>query len=377
MNRIRRSHEVDVIRMAALIGICVVNVPFMALPIESAFVAPQGADERTAAFVVECFFQLKFFLLFSFVFGWGMAIQSTSARSKGQSFARRYFCRMLGLAILGVAHATLVFSGDILVLYAVLGSLLWWIKDHPPRTLLRVAAWMLPLSMLCLTVLAVVVEMMMAADGASFAAMGSASLGGGFVEATRARAMEWPATFAFLLLLQGPLAFGAFAAGLAAAKADFFAEGSRGFALLESRLPLLVGIALPLNVLYAAVIGGLLPESYEVISLLGMVLVAIGAPALSSIYLYLLVRLSRAIELPRLLVLAGQNSLSSYVAQGVIAGGVFGAYGLGWFDSIGQVGLIPLSLVIALVAMLSVGAFAAITGQGPLEPVLRRISGNA
>ena len=27
-----RSTEVDIIRMAALIGICVVNVPFMALP---------------------------------------------------------------------------------------------------------------------------------------------------------------------------------------------------------------------------------------------------------------------------------------------------------------------------------------------------------
>ncbi|CAN0428939.1 unnamed protein product [Ectocarpus sp. 12 AP-2014] len=376
MSAVRRSNEVDIIRMAALIGICVVNVPFMALPVESVFIPPDSVYDKSAAFLVECFLQLKFFILFSFIFGWGMAIQSRSAESKGQSFSKRYFRRMAGLAILGVSHAILVFSGDILLLYALLGLFLWLIKDFSPRQLMKFAAWMLPLSMIFLTIIAVLIDAVMTDEAILFASIGVANLGGGFIEATKARFADWPITLGFLVLLQGPLALGAFAAGLAAAKTDFFSENSAGFNLLQQHLPLLIIIALPLNILYAAVVGGIVPETYEILSLLGFVLIAIGAPALSLIYLYLFIRLSRMIKMPHLLVLAGQNSLSSYVAQGMLAGFVFGAYGLGLFHSLGHAALIPVSLIIALMAMVLVGVCAKIFGRGPLEPILRKISGS-
>ncbi len=375
MSAVRRTNEVDIIRMAALIGICVVNVPFMALPVESVFIPPDSFYDKSAAFLVECFFQLKFFILFSFIFGWGMAIQSRSAESKGQSFSKRYFRRMAGLAILGVAHAILVFSGDILLLYALLGLFLWLIRDFSPRQLIKFAAWMLPLSMIFITIIAVLIDAVMTDEAISYAEIGGASLGGSFLEATKTRLVDWPITLGFLVLLQGPLALGAFAAGLAAAKTDFFSENSDGLKLIQQRLPLLIIIALPSNILYAAVVGGIVPENYEILSLLGFVLIAIGAPALSLIYLYLFIRLSRMIKMPHLLVLAGQNSLSSYVAQGVLAGFVFGTYGLGLFHSVGHAGLIPVSLTIALIAMVFVGVCAKIFGRGPLEPVLRKISG--
>ena len=375
MSAVRRSNEVDIIRMAALIGICVVNVPFMALPVESVFIPPDSVYDKSAAFLVECFLQLKFFILFSFIFGWGMAIQSRSAESKGQSFSKRYFRRMAGLAILGVSHAILVFSGDILLLYALLGLFLWLIKDFSPRQLMKFAAWMLPLSMIFLTIIAVLIDAVMTDEAILFASIGVVNLGGGFIEATKARFADWPITLGFLVLLQGPLALGAFAAGLAAAKTDFFSENSAGFNLIQQRLPLLIIIALPLNILYAAVVGGIVPEAYEILSLLGFVLIAIGAPALSLIYLYLFIRLSRMIKMPNLLVSAGQNSLSSYVAQGVLAGFVFGAYGLGLFHSLGHAALLPVSLIIAFTAMVFVGAWAKLFGRGPLEPILRQISG--
>lgn len=376
MTTTKRRNEVDIIRMASLIGICVVNIPFLALPVESVIIPPDGFLDRSAAFLVECFFQLKFFILFSFIFGWGMAVQARSAKSKGQSFARRYFQRMFGLALLGVAHAVFVFSGDILLLYALLGSLLWLIKDWSPRRLMKMAAWMVLVSLMSLTLLAALIDAMLPDDAGLFAATDGPSLGGGFFEATQARMMDWPVTFAFLLLLQGPLAFGAFAAGLAAAKTDFFSENSDGMNQLQQRVPLLLVIALPLNLLYAGVMGGIVPESYEILSLLGFALIAIGAPALSTVYLYLFIRLSRKIKVPHLLVLAGQNSLSSYVAQGVFGGLVFGTYGLGLFGSLGHGALLPLSVAIAFASMVFVGIFANIFGRGPLEPILRRISGH-
>lgn len=375
MSIVHRSNDVDVIKMAALIGICVVNVPFMGLPLESVLTPPTGFYDQLADFVVKVFLQLKFFLLFSFIFGWGMAIQSASAESKGQSFSKRYFRRMAGLAFLGIIHALLVFSGDILVLYALLGMLLWWIKDFSPRNLIKFAAWMLPLSMIFLTIIAVMIGAVMADPSISLFATDSAQLGGGFLDATQARVTHWPFTFGFLVFLQGPLALSAFAVGLAAAKTDFFSENSVGFNLLRRRVPLLIVIALPLNILYAAVSSGIVPEPHEMLSLLSFVFIAIGAPALSLIYLYMFICLSRRVNMPYLLVLAGQNSLSSYVTQGVLAGFVFGAYGLGVFDSLGHAALLPVSLLIALAAMIFVGGWAKIFGRGPLEPILRKMSG--
>lgn len=390
----KRSNEVDVIRMMALFGICVVNIHFMALPVAEIFAVPAMAADRMVGFLVECLFQLKFFLLFSFIFGWGVAIQqrgssvqNTSAASvtnqsaelpdQRQSFASRYFRRMAGLALIGVAHATLVFSGDILVLYALLGTLLWFIKDFSVRRLLKVVGWMVPLSMLSLTALAVILAEMVPTDVPQAGIVGGAvsGLAGSYIAATQHRISDWPTTFGFLLLLQGPLAFAAIAAGLAAAKADFFALGSSGYRWLGRQCPLLFIIALPLNVWYAAVMGGLISPASEWLSLGGLVLAALAAPALSLVYLWLFIWFSRAITMPRLLLQAGKNTLSCYVLQGVIAGSVFGGYGLGQFGHYGQSMLLLLALGIALVSMLLVGLYATRAGRGPLEQLLRRISG--
>ena len=59
-----RFAEVDAVRSLALLGICVVNVPFLAHPIEGAIIPPAGAD-RLAQLIVEWLFQGKFFVLFS------------------------------------------------------------------------------------------------------------------------------------------------------------------------------------------------------------------------------------------------------------------------------------------------------------------------
>ena len=370
-----RSYEVDIIRMAALVGICIVNTPFMALP-DGGLTSSFAGWNLATKFFVACFFELKFFLLFSFIFGWGMAIQNRSAQTTGQSFIRRYFGRMMGLALMGIAHAIWVFNGDILLLYALLGSLLWFLKDHPPAALIKVALWMLPLSICSLAILGLMAEtsddLLSLSDTVSPA---SPHLGGDFSQATQSRLLDWPKTFSFILLVQGPLAFGAFATGLAAAKSDFFTIDSQSFNALRQKLPTLVIVALVSNLLYAAATLELWSKTYEILALIGFVLIPVGATALSALYLYLFMQLSRRLKIPQLLVLAGRNSLSTYVLQGVFGGFVFGAYGLGWFNSIGPAGLLPLSVLIALSAMLAVGAMAKIFGRGPLEPILRWFSG--
>ncbi|PWE30762.1 hypothetical protein C4N9_03110 [Pararhodobacter marinus] len=362
-----RNTAVDLIRLLALVGICVVNVPFLALPVETTLAAPETLPDRLAVFAVEALFQSKFFLLFSFLFGWGLHVQEASARRSGASFGGRYGRRLGALALMGCLHAVLVFTGDILLIYALLGLLIWPFLGLGPRALVRLAGAMIPLAAISLLGLSVMLtEVTLPVEGAG--------LGGGFIEATRARLHDWPETLGFLLLFQGPLAFGAFALGLAAGKSDFFSPDSPGRRALRRAVPGLAVAGIPINALYAASMGGLIPPEQELLSLAGFVGIALGGPMLSAVYLHLMLGLADRLRLPGILQAAGRNSLSVYVLQGIVAGFVFGAYGLGLFDRIGWAGLVPVSLLVAALAILAVGLIARRSGRGPLEIVLRRVT---
>ena len=362
-----RNIEVDTIRTFALIGICIVNIPFLGLTVAQQLVPPTDLADQAAVFAVEALFQGKFFLLFSFIFGWGMHVQDQAARRANVSFGRRYARRLAGLALLGALHAVLVFTGDILVLYAILGALIWPKRNKTPQALVVFAAKMVPLSALAMGMIALAMT-------APIPIISGPGLGGSFADAFATRIADWPTTFVFVALFNGPLALGAFAMGIAAAKVDFFAPGNAQFAHLTRAVPGLLAVGVPLNLLYAAAMSGLLPASTVIAQALGMMSLSLGAPMLAAVYLVGIILFARrAIPGPGWLA-SGRNSLSGYVVQGIIAGTVFGGYGLGLFGQLGQATLLLLSLAIAAGGMLLAFAWTRVFQRGPLEMVLRKIT---
>ena len=364
----RRNTEVDMIRTLALIGICVVNVPFMALPAEAQVLAPDTLADQIALFAVEAFFQGKFFLLFSFIFGWGLHIQAASAARAGVSFGARYSRRLLGLGVIGAAHAILVFSGDILVLYACLGVLIWPVRNWSARALMRLAFGMTPVAAIALALVAIAVS-----ESGIPPSVG-AGLGGSYLEATATRLRDWPTTFVFIALFNGPLAFGAFAAGLAAAKSDFFRPGHPVFTRLQRAAPLLLLAGMPLNIAYAATLSEFAATWPAAVQGLAFVGLAIGGPMLSVTYLLAIVALARRLKPRGSLLASGRNSLTGYVTDGILAGFVFGGYGLGLFGALGHAALFGAALAIALSGGLIATAWDRFSPQGPLETLLRRIT---
>lgn len=357
-----RNTCVDAIRVFALIGICVVNLPFHALPADQVMAMPAATSDRLVAFVVATLFEAKFFLLFSFLFGWTLSEQDRSATRAGISPLVRHLRRIAGLALIGFAHAFLVFTGDILILYALLGFAIWPLRGLPPRHLVHIAMAMIPVSFAALFALALTLDDVPLAAGQA----------GGFVSSVSARIADWPGTFAFLLLFQGPLAFGAFALGIAAARTGFFDAASAGRALLARRTPVFVAVGLPLNLLFA--LATLSAAEPGLLALFGLLAIAVGAPLLAGAYLHGFILLSERFPLPPLLFLAGRNSLSAYVLQGVVAGLIFGGYGFGLFGKLGFAALSSVALLVALASLVLVGVFAGVAGRGPLEIVLRRIT---
>jgi uncharacterized protein len=363
-----RANEVDIIRGLALLGICVVNVPFLAQPLDRILDRPGGID-LVVQLAVEWLFQGKFFVLFSFLFGWGLAIQMASSERAGVSGPARFRRRLLGLAVIGIAHAALVFFGDILVLYAFLGVPLLLLRAASPRALVYVASAAIAAGFCALLLLA-----------ASLPDLSSLSLGtanghgylGSFAESVRQRAADWPYAFFFILLFNGPVAFAAFCLGLAAAKVDFFRPGSLVYLAVRQRFPLLLAGGLALNLIYAFSVSGLLGEGLT--AALAFASLAIGGPVLACAYLVIAVEMARRGLLRDSTAAAGRMSLTAYVLEGLLAGFVFNGYGIGLYGTVGAAGC----LLIALGIFAATHFFAVLWlkryARGPLEVVLRGIT---
>src|SRR5690625_1838982 len=80
------------------------------------FATPADAAAR---FVVAALFSMKFYLLFSFLFGYSFVLQIDGAERAGVRFVPRMLRRVLGLFALGVGHIVLLYGGDVLTTYAV------------------------------------------------------------------------------------------------------------------------------------------------------------------------------------------------------------------------------------------------------------------
>ncbi len=99
--------------------------------------------DRGAYFVVDAFFANKFFPLFSLLFGIGFGLQLQRFQEKGAPFARLWRRRMGALFVIGMVHAALLSTIDILVQYALLGAILYVVRRARDRTLLATVAVLL------------------------------------------------------------------------------------------------------------------------------------------------------------------------------------------------------------------------------------------
>ena len=128
-----RIEILDILRGFALIGVLYVNMHNFGWQyvVESPL---YDAVDTCRDFV----FNRKFFSLFSLLFGIGFAIQMRRARARGASFFRVYWRRLAVLFAIGWVHA-LIYPGDIVRLYAILGFVLFAFRGLSSRTLIVAA----------------------------------------------------------------------------------------------------------------------------------------------------------------------------------------------------------------------------------------------
>ena len=71
------------------------------------------------------------------LFGMGLALQIDRATSRGVQLSSFYPRRLLVLAVFGVCNAVLVFFGDILLPYAIAGTVLYLMRERTLRAVAR------------------------------------------------------------------------------------------------------------------------------------------------------------------------------------------------------------------------------------------------
>lgn len=137
-----RISSLDTLRGFALLGILVMNIQSFAMPFSAYFNPTAYGDLTGANYVVwlasHLLFDQKFMTIFSMLFGAGIILLTTRLAARGERPARIHYRRMLWLLLMGMLHAYGLWYGDILVLYAVCGMVVYGMRKWRPRTLLIV-----------------------------------------------------------------------------------------------------------------------------------------------------------------------------------------------------------------------------------------------
>ncbi|KAB8139186.1 DUF418 domain-containing protein [Gracilibacillus oryzae] len=123
----QRLKWIDAARGFAIFGIFIVNLPAFHGPY---FLYGSGSNywgETEAGIwqvLIDIFFQASFYSLFSFLFGFGMQIIFENLQSKGKVPGKTMARRLAVLLVFGIIHAFLIWHGDILISYSMVGFLL-------------------------------------------------------------------------------------------------------------------------------------------------------------------------------------------------------------------------------------------------------------
>ena len=137
-----RIATLDIVRGVGVMGILAMNIVAFALPIQAYMNPIAYGSDAAIDFAVYAFnFVLidgKMRGLFSFLFGASMLLVIQRAEAKGQSGGAVHYRRMLVLLLFGALHFYLIWYGDILFGYAVIGLVAFLFRKKQPKALIGI-----------------------------------------------------------------------------------------------------------------------------------------------------------------------------------------------------------------------------------------------
>jgi uncharacterized protein len=398
-----RIDLVDALRGVALLGILLVNIAWFTQPFATEFLPPSESLttlDRIADAAVRFVAETKFYSMFSLLFGFGMAIQMGRAELRGASFVPLFLRRRLALFVIGILHVVLMWYGDILHGYAILGCVLLLFRNCRPRT---VVVWLVvfmlaPVLLFTgLTALALFAQRLGADQGWATEGMpaavstspapdsqatqptlspGSAPADDdnpfaseeawvGFMSqwAQRETAVFRSGTFAeqvqlrlenfvwsaLMLGLLYPNILGLFLGGVWIARRGVFHAPGQHLDWLRRAALLGLAVGIPLNIAYAWIVFRSFSDQGGTLMLAAVAIGFLAGPALmlgyvASLSLWWQTSVGRACLTPFTFV--GRMALTNYLLQSFICTSIFYSRGMGWFGQVGPAQAVGVALLV-------------------------------
>ncbi|WP_338472115.1 DUF418 domain-containing protein [Niallia sp. XMNu-256] len=332
-----RMVSLDIIRGLAILGIFLVNMLSFHSPL--LYIEPlewwQEPFDKWVYMFIDIFIGASFYPLFSMLFGYGLVMSWDRARKRGINFYPIIFRRLFLLLIIGLTHAFLIWHGDILFNYALLGFIfLFFIKLSGKRMLIIGSIFYLLPNLFLFSLLAFTMFIMGATDfSISKPTLISQSIEvyqtGSFLEITRQRIADWSYSnnlFGLLTQLFTLLPLFFIGAGVAKLKwLERVREHQKAFTIIF---------------LIAFILGGLLKILPYILTnnlATSYVQDLFGGPLLAIAYGLVIALLAEKKGIRKGMInfaYVGRMSFSNYLFQSIVATLIFYGYGLGLYGKV-------------------------------------------
>lgn len=374
-----RLQNVDALRGFALLGILAVNIWAFADPYYASTQTNPAFDsglDHAIRFAVSLLFETKFYLLFSFLFGYSFTLQMAAAERAGTGFVPRMVRRQSGLLAIGLLHGALLYYGEILSTYAVLGLILLACRNIAPATAVKIGAGLIAAVGLVWMLLGLgqLAEGALAGSESADAPAKLSAFGGDAATTLAFHSGHLAETLGALAVLQAPSAMAMFFFGFAAGRLRVFANPEQHADAMRQILRFGLPVGLSGAVVYA------LAATYAPgggIETFAFGLGQLTAPALTATYVVaglMLFRTERGRRIESALAPMGKIALTNYLMQSVALGVLFTGYGFGLVDR-----LSPAAVAAMIAAILACQAVASRWWlrrhpYGPAEWALRAVT---
>lgn len=387
-----RIKSLDTMRGFALLGILAVNAAYFAAPWQAAFdplMAPLAVSDDTmwSWWVMHTFFEFKCITLFSMLFGASIYMLGgeRSDKSRGAVLRRRLFWLM----IFGLIHGLLIWYGDILFHYALVGFLVLFARSWKPATLFVVGGILYLLSFALQTMNGPLMSMVpqdqlgpileqlesiFAVSQEDFERM-RAAYQGGFVSGVQENISTWVEIAGHSIFGLMPRTLGVMLIGMALFKLGF----------LSGRAPVWLYVVMTLiGAASLAVIGyqGLINWQlrFETIHMMGAGLAANAGLSIfvsigyASVFILLVKAGARLLTEP--LAAVGRMAFTNYIMQSLIMTTIFwgGMRGFGFWGEVDRLTLWAIVLAVWALQLIWSPLWLSRFQMGPLEWFWRRLS---
>ncbi|MGD7045244.1 DUF418 domain-containing protein [Jeotgalibacillus proteolyticus] len=372
-----RIQSLDVMRGFSLIGIFIVNMMAFHSPIY--YYDPYSwwgnSIDQPVYWWIDVFVQASFYPIFTILFGYGLALQYRRLKEKEIAFYPFALKRLGVLLVIGAFHAFIIWSGDILISYAVVGLLLMLLLQLEGRLLLLVGFLLFLVPQVLMSAIFILASFADPTSVTYFNAVQEiqssieAYGSGTYSEIFSQRLNDWlyannPASFVSLAIALLPLMM----IGAGISKLKLLEKAAEKKKILVITVVLTLPIALVLKTS---------PYWMEENLAYSFIQDFVGGPLLAISYIgiiSLVMTMPKAAKWLRPLGQTGRMSLTNYLMQSVAGTLIFYSYGLGLYGEVSLLNGLYIALGLFVIQVILSEIWLSRFNQGPVEYVWRRLT---